>query len=195
MTNTAPNKGLEGPTHIIYVIDKSGSMAGLKSKTIEQFNSLLRQQKEIEDGSFISIYQFDVELSKFYSRVPLAIADYLNNTSYMPSGGTALLDALGSVIYDNLDFSKTYLCILTDGQENASQWYNKETISLLVNQQEELGWDINYIGSDMAGFAEAGKYGFKSHKMGLVANSAAGLETAYASMNKTTANYRSTGVN
>lgn len=188
-------KALTGPTHFIYVLDKSGSMSSLANKVIANFNAMVSQQAKIDDGSFLTLYLFNTEQTKIYDRVPLGTVAALNSNTYRAEGGTSLLDAVGNAILENTGHDKTYLCVFTDGEENSSYYFNKEVISLLIDQREEEGWDINYIGSSLKGFHEAGRYGFKSHKTAHVQNTASGLDNAYGTMASTAAKYRETGIN
>lgn len=193
---TKPNKApLLGPTHLIYILDKSSSMQRFTDKTISEFNNLLAEQKKIDDGSFLSMYQFNEEGYLILKRVPLNIVEPLNRTTYKTSGSTALLDTIGTALYENGDHAKTYVCIFTDGEENSSKYFCKEAIKSMIEQKEEDGWDINYIGSSLKGFHEAGQYGFKSHKLNRVSNDTQGLEAAYQTMNSTSSKYRQTGIN
>lgn len=194
VSTTQEKPKLEGPTHLIFIIDRSGSMSRHLESTINQFNKMLAQQQAmVDDGSIASLYQFNHDSQKHLSRVPLRHVPALDKTTYVPNGNTALLDALGFAINENGMDRKVFLAIFTDGEENASKHFTKETIKFLIDQKEEAGWDVNYVGSSLAGFKEASKYGFRSDKSVLVANSAEGMNDAYGYMNTTAASYRTTG--
>ena len=51
----------KGLTEIIFILDRSGSMAGLERDTIGGFNSLLERQKREEGEAVLSTVLFDHE--------------------------------------------------------------------------------------------------------------------------------------
>lgn len=89
-------------------------------------------------------------------KADIITATPLNVFSYNPNGGTALFDAIGDIIVNNIGSGrKTILAILTDGEENQSTRYNKERISgLIKNVQENLGWEVTFLGANIANFRD-----------------------------------------
>ena len=64
-----------------------------------------------------------------------------------------MYDAIGAAIYEHSNYDATkedkkVLVIVTDGLENASREYSGEAIKKLVEEKEEAGWLIVYLGSD-----------------------------------------------
>ena len=51
----------KGLTEIVFILDRSGSMAGLEKDTIGGFNAMLSKQKEIEGEALVSTVLFDNE--------------------------------------------------------------------------------------------------------------------------------------
>lgn len=85
-------------TDITIILDKSGSMQNLVSDTIGGFNGFLQQQKELPGKARISLVQFNEYPIFNFTALDLKEAQPLTTSSYMPNGGTALLDAVGRVI-------------------------------------------------------------------------------------------------
>ena len=86
-------------TEIVFILDRSGSMAGLESDTIGGFNSMIKkQQKELEDNALVSTILFDHESIVLHDRVPLAEIKPLTEKDYEVRGTTALLDAIGDAL-------------------------------------------------------------------------------------------------
>jgi len=47
-------------TEIVFILDRSGSMAGLESDTIGGFNSMIKkQQEETDDAAFVTTILFN----------------------------------------------------------------------------------------------------------------------------------------
>jgi len=144
---------------VIFILDRSGSMAGLESDTIGGFNGLLKKQKEVEGDVFISTVLFDDHIEWLDERCPLQEMDELNNETYYVRGTTALLDAIGSTL---TKMSKTYqkmktekpekvmVVIVTDGLENASTEYSLKVVKTLVHTfQEEAKWEFLFLGANI----------------------------------------------
>lgn len=143
---------------LILVIDASSSMSSTKKETVDAVESLLEEHKHLKDAKVrFQIYSFS---SSVKTLVPITkLKEYEKGTFqniYSPHGMTALYDAIGLAVVENRDdvkYSKTSLIILTDGQENASQEYTKTDIKeLLTKVQDNLGWDVTYLGANMSNF-------------------------------------------
>ena len=46
-------------TEVVFILDRSGSMAGLESDTIGGFNGMLEKQKELEGRAYLTTALFD----------------------------------------------------------------------------------------------------------------------------------------
>ena len=56
-------------TELVFILDRSGSMAGLESDTIGGFNSLIEKQRKQEGECYVSVVLFDNESEVLYDRV------------------------------------------------------------------------------------------------------------------------------
>ena len=139
-------------TEIVFILDRSGSMAGLESDTIGGFNSIIKkQQKELEGNALVSTILFDHESIVLHDRVPLSEIKPLTEKDYEVRGTTALLDAVGDALKhiknvhkyarDEDRPQKTLFVITTDGMENASVKFSYRDIKKLISKQKELGWE------------------------------------------------------
>lgn len=155
---------------VILVVDASSSMYPTKQETIDAVENLINEHRNLKGKKVrLQIYTFD---SSVKNLVPLTKLKEYNNTFatyYNPSGMTALFDGIGRAITENIDdtkFAKTSLVILTDGQENSSQNFNKSSTTELINKvQDELGWDVTYLGAKADDFESfTGSLGIKSGK-------------------------------
>lgn len=83
---------------LVLIIDKSGSMDMIKEDTIGGFNSFLAEQRIIERGANVTVVLFDDQYERVYNGTDINEVDDLNEDTYIPSGTTALLDAVGQTI-------------------------------------------------------------------------------------------------
>lgn len=125
----------EYSTDIIFVIDESGSMNDLSSDTIGGYNSYLKSQKNLGGKARITTVLFNDKVKTFNKRIDINNAPNMSNKTYIPSGSTALYDAIGDAIdieeaniADGDAPDITILVIITDGQENSSTRWNKTSI-------------------------------------------------------------------
>ena len=166
-------------TYINVILDKSGSMQSVLTDTIGGFNTWLDAQRKAKGSQALTLTLFDtgLETSRYDD---LLACPHLTEKSYIPSGMTALLDAIGHVINTvPTKAKKVLVVIITDGYENSSHEYTRDAIKALIKAKEEAGWTFAYLGASQAGFDEAGHLGIslRSHY------SPTGKGTAAAFMN------------
>lgn len=157
------NKNL---TEIIFLLDRSGSMAGLESDTIGGFNAFVKKQSELAGETIVTTVLFDDEYEVLWSGIDTRNAK-LTADEYFVRGTTALLDAVGKTILDvgyrlaksseNRRPGKVLFVITTDGMENASQEFTYGKVKELIqHQQEKYSWEFLFLGAniDVANEAE-----------------------------------------
>lgn len=162
--------------HVGIVLDRSGSMEDCRTDAIGAVNSYLRQVRDDKDmEAAISLITFDSQsIDVIRDKAPAGSCAELAASEYQPRASTPLLDAVGHGVA-LLDKRKgagerCILAIMTDGRENASREYSKETVkALLDRKQKEEGWLVLYLGADHDAWAQA-------HAMGLYAGNVAGFD-------------------
>ncbi|MBQ7283485.1 MAG: hypothetical protein IJW74_01320, partial [Oscillospiraceae bacterium] len=80
-------------TEIVFILDRSGSMAGLEKDTIGGFNAMIEKQKKTDGLAYISTVLFDNTSEVIHDRVPLHQMTPMTEEDYYVRGCTALLDA------------------------------------------------------------------------------------------------------
>ena len=85
-------------TELVFILDRSGSMAGLESDTIGGFNGMLHRQKQEEGACLVTTVLFSTEFTKLHDRVPLEQVADMTEKDYVAGGCTALLDAVGDTV-------------------------------------------------------------------------------------------------
>ncbi len=162
-------------TELVFILDRSGSMAGLESDTIGGFNSLLHKQKAEPGEATITTVLFDTEYELLHDRIDIKGIDSITSTDYYVRGCTALLDAIGKTVnkIDNVQkhtgnetkAEKVLFVIITDGLENASREYSAEQVRQLVErQQKELKWEFLFLGANIDAIATARKFGINADR-------------------------------
>lgn len=148
--------------HACIVLDRSGSMEDCRADAIGAVNSYLRQMREDkEQDGRISLVIFDSEsIDTIRDRAPARSCSDLAQTEYQPRASTPLLDAVGKGV-SLLDTrsekgERRVLAIMTDGLENASREYTKESLrALLERKQKDEGWLVLYLGANHDSWAQA----------------------------------------
>ncbi len=188
-------------TELVFILDRSGSMAGLESDTIGGFNSLLEKQKREEGEALISVVLFDDQIEVLYDRAPVAKAEPMNDRQYYVRGCTALLDALGGAIHHIANVhkyareedrpAKTMFVITTDGLENASRKYTFETVrNMVAREREKYGWEFLFLGADMDAIQVAARFGIRSDRAVTFEKDSVGTRLNYDVLSETVSNVR-----
>lgn len=86
-------------TELVFILDRSGSMAGLEKDTIGGFNSMIARQKAAEGDALVSTVLFSNESKVIHDRIDVRRVEPLTERQYVACGCTALLDAIGGAIH------------------------------------------------------------------------------------------------
>src|SRR4051812_7337917 len=101
-------------THIICIIDRSGSMASLTNDTIGGYNTFIAKQKALPGDAVVTLVLFDDRYEVVYEARPLADVPLLTTDVYYTRGGTALRDAMGKAIGTAMRSPKAVVVVMTD---------------------------------------------------------------------------------
>lgn len=198
---------------INFVLDRSGSMIGVKQSTIDGFNSFIADQREEEGEARLSLTFFSSQMESRYVATPLSEVAPLGSSEnpYTPGGATALLDAVGATIKGteawlnkNPEFDGRVVCvILTDGQENSSRaWHIKQPavagdekdLGGLISWKQNEGWEFMFLGAGGSDWLEK-SFGSIVDKSRIFSyeHSGIGHTTTYNAMSTSLRSARSTG--
>ena len=140
--------------NIRVVLDRSGSMSNCVHQTINALNGYLIGLQEENTEGVVTVSLFDSQsIDIGVDKVQIKDLSPLDYSFLTPRASTPLYDAIGASIYEHSNYDATkedkkVLVIVTDGYENASREYTGEAIKKLVEEKEEAGWLIVYLGSD-----------------------------------------------
>jgi hypothetical protein len=180
-------------SHVTLVIDHSGSMATMQEAATAGVNRLLAGQHDLPGRLTVTLVEFDHTFDTISRMSPDAFEYQL-----APAGYTALLDAVGREIEqtgsdlralpDDQRPGRVLFVVVTDGEENASQEYDLDTIQSLVEQQRtKYGWTFQFIG--------AGEHAWQGRTMRMPASSFEasdlGVQRMFLGLDAAMANYRS----
>ena len=188
-------------TEIVFILDRSGSMAGLEADTIGGFNSLIQKQKREDGKAVVSTVLFDDKCEVLHDRKDLMEIASLTEEDYYVRGCTALLDAVGGAIHHIGNVHKyarpedrperTLVIITTDGMENASRKYRYENVKRMIERQKErYGWEFLFLGANMDAVSVAGRFGIAPERAVRFHCDEKGTELNYRVLSETIANVR-----
>lgn len=143
-------------TYVAIVLDKSGSMAGTKTQTIAGFNEQVQETKKNakDQEIFCSLVTFDGEVYEHLWNVPAKELTEASAEAYIPTGATAMRDAMGYTIQkllnttDHQNEDNSYLLIvISDGDTNSDKHYNPSAVREMVEACRGTGrWTFTYMG-------------------------------------------------
>lgn len=163
--NKLYNKNPKLKTHVVIVLDESGSMEMIYDETLtgvnEQIQLIKNMQKENHDIK-ASLITFSSDVEERIFNKPVKELKKLTKSDYKPKTSTALYDAVGYAIdkvEDVIDSETSVLMIIvTDGWENASHIVNKTDVSEKIRllNKDEL-WTITYLGPNSVDLSKISK--------------------------------------
>lgn len=188
-------------TELVFILDRSGSMAGLENDTIGGFNSLIEKQKKQDGKCYVSTVLFDHKAEVLHDRVDLEKINPITEQDYYVRGCTALLDALGGAIHHIGNIHKyarsedvpehTMFVIMTDGCENASRRYSSDKVKAMIERQKnKYGWEFLFIGANIDAVETAERYGINEDRAVNYHADSQGTAVVYEAVEQTVANFR-----
>jgi uncharacterized protein YegL len=157
-------------TEVVFILDKSGSMAGLETDTIGGYNSMLNKQRKAEGEAFVTTVLFNHKYELLHDRINVRGISPITERDYEVGGTTALLDAIGFSIQKIVNVQKytsvveradkILFVITTDGMENASREFTPDNIkNMIKHQKKKYGWDFIFLGANIDAISTAAQFG------------------------------------
>lgn len=157
-------------THLIIVLDASGSMSSIQDDIKGSFNEFLKKQREEPGKTVFDLFQFNDEVKRLVESANLAQFHDDLMSKYNCTGCTALNDAACIAIdtvgreFANMpeeERPEHVLCvIITDGEENASREFTTEDIkNRIKHQQEVYNWDFRFLAANQDAFETGESFG------------------------------------
>ena len=187
-------------TELVFILDRSGSMAGLESDTIGGFNGLIDKQKKVDGKAFVTTVLFDNQQKTVHDRVDLAEVSPMTEKEYYVGGSTALLDAVGDTVTHIEKIHKyvrpedvpahTMVVITTDGMENSSHRWRAADVKKLVEKKKEGGWEFLFLGANIDAVSEAARFGIDADRAVRYCNDSVGVRKNFSAVGKAMASLR-----
>ena len=180
-------------TELVFILDRSGSMAGFEADTIGGFNSTIEKQKRQDGKVYVSTVLFDNVSEVIHDRVDISEVKSMTDEDYEVRGCTALLDAVGGAIHHIGNIHKyarpedvpahTVFIITTDGMENASHTYSRRLVrDMIKRQQERYGWEFIFLAANIDAEETAEDIGIRRERAVNYTQDEEGVKATYAVM-------------
>ena len=176
-------------TELVFILDRSGSMAGLESDTIGGFNAMIEKQKKTAGACWVSTVLFSDRSQVVHDRLSLEKVPPMTDKEYFVGGCTALLDAIGDAVKHIASIHKyareedvpehTLFVITTDGMENASHRYGSDEVKKLIEAKKEQGWEFLFLGANIDAVETAKRFGIREDRAVNYHSDAAGTALNY----------------
>lgn len=188
-------------TELVFILDKSGSMAGLESDTIGGFNAMLQKQKAVPGECRITTVLFDSGYALVHDRIDIRAVQPMTAKQYQVGGCTALLDAMGRTIdkiasvqkstAEAYRAEKVLFVIITDGLENASRRYTAEKVKAMVeHEKKRYGWEFIFLGANIDAVETAQHVGIDAARAVDYLPDAAGTQLNFSVMAEAVTEFR-----
>ena len=182
-------------TEMVFILDKSGSMAGLEADTIGGFNGMIERQKKVDGEALVSTVLFSDRSVVIHDRVDLRKIEPMTDRQYFVGGCTALIDAIGGAIHHIGNVhkyareedrpEKTIFVITTDGMENASRQYTSDQVKAMVERQKaKYGWEFLFLGANIDAVETAAHFGIAEDRAVTFHNDTKGQALNYAEVSE-----------
>lgn len=179
--------------HVVWLVDRSGSMGRVQADVVGGFNAFVEDQRKIKAPCRLSLHQFDstglgMSFDTVYDAVPLADVREMTLADFQPRGMTPLYDAVGRAVTttqaraDAAKAEDVVVVIFTDGLENSSHEYTAEAVRTLVKAKEEAGWTFTFLGAGIDAYAVGSVIGVSSMNTQKAAADSFGARAVYGSV-------------
>ena len=190
-------------THIVVLLDESGSMESIRGDVIGGFNRLIGDQRIDGADAKVTLVKFDSQdpHNVVLSGAPIGEVSNLTTENFTPRGSTPLLDATGRLIgrirteqegrrQTGLPVDDIVFVTITDGEENESREYSLRRIRQLIEESEAAGWTFVFLSAGLDAYGESHAMGVKSGRTQAFKADAMGTNLAFESLSSNMTNLR-----
>lgn len=156
-------------TYLNFILDESDSMDEVLNETVAAFNEFLSDQHRARiDELFVTLTLFSSagRVRAPYTCLPIANVPRLDNTTYQPSGMTALYDgiihSLRAIDKKVGRGDRVVNVLLTDGDENDSRATIGQLLAVKREYEARGNWSFIYLGTGSTARQAASKMGFRT---------------------------------
>ena len=142
---------------ICLILDISASMSNRFSEVIDSINQFVKIQQKEHKNDYVNFNMiiFGTKSRYYLKDIDLQKVEPFDSRSFVLEDSTALFDTIGKLCEDFSGRNNITLCTITDGQDNASRHYSKESIkSILETKKKYNGWENVFLSSSIESFNE-----------------------------------------
>ena len=166
-------------TELVFILDRSGSMAGLESDTIGGFNSLIEKQRKQDGECYVSTILFDHVSEVLHDRVKLSEINKLTENDYTVRGATALIDAIGGAIHH-----------IGNVHKYARRYSSNKVKRMIEHEKEKYGWEFLFIGANIDSVETARHFGIGADRSVNYHADSQGTAVVFETVSETVCNMR-----
>lgn len=192
---------MKSKTDITVVMDRSGSMDTIRQDTIGGFNRFVADQQAQPGECSLSLVRFSTYRDVLMTDVPIAHVAPLTLDTFVPSGGTALLDALGQTIAEtgrrlsetptHLRPNKVLFVVFTDGEENSSRSFTRDRVfEMITHQRDHYQWEFLFLAANQDAISVGATYGFALTRSMTYGANTAGTNAVYNTLSSNVSQFR-----
>jgi Mg-chelatase subunit ChlD len=176
----------------VIVVDASSSMAskaeevrdGLKSLLKDIRKDMKKNKGEVKIRTIVTQFAGAGTFKVLLDTSKRKKVTYDSAENYMPSGMTALFDAVGqSFAMVGKKQDGVFVSILTDGDENDSKEFTREDVQKLFKKVDKKNWGLTFMGTTQGAVEAAVSWGIKRSNTLQYSNDIQGTKTANVSRN------------
>lgn len=179
--------------HVLFILDKSGSMQPIKKATISGVNEYVETLKKDDQNKYLfTLTLFDTDVQTPVIDKDIQKLTPLTASEYQPDGMTALYDAVVKTIKkleERVVDERVLVVIMTDGEENSSTKYTQNDLSQLVEKLKDKKWTFVFLGANQDSWATAQAFGFSRGNTINFTASVKGMQSAMRSLANDTTMY------
>lgn len=150
-----------------FILDKSGSMEGIRDQVISGFQEYINTLKKKTPNALFYLTLFDSDsIERPYEGEQIKNVEPLTKNTYKPFAMTPLYDSVVSTVkrmemqVSDLKNTAVSVVIMTDGMENDSREYTERDMQDTVKRLTKKGnWTFAYMGANQDAWATARKLG------------------------------------
>jgi uncharacterized protein YegL len=202
---TATTPGVQPIVELVIIMDRSGSMYNIASDVIGGFNSLIKEQQQLDVPTTATLVTFNNYKDLVLENAPLHTVAELTDKNYVPSGGTALYDTIAMTVQGianrqamtspALRTKNTMCVIVTDGQENGSILYTKDDVFNIIDYAKEtLGWEFMFMAANQDAMTAGGAINISADKSVNFSATTDGMNMMYTNLSNSVSSYRSSKI-
>jgi hypothetical protein len=153
-------------THVVLVLDETGSMEGIREETVGALKEWLSGLKaDLPRETPVTFVQFNsARIARTVDGQELDVVSATVFDDYAPNHMTPLYDAVGQTIAETeqrvTGEDGVIFTVMTDGLENASKEFTAKQVRDMVERLKAKGWTFMFLGADIDAYEVGGGMGF-----------------------------------